>query len=67
MTKRHAETKVEFVCIGECQDDDPPTWMVEGRWDAEGHFEPALYEETDCPECGEQGEPTDSEVRVAGN
>lgn len=61
------DQEVEFVCLGECGDE--VTWMVEGRFNAEGEFEDASYDEhggnTVCPECGEQGEPTDSEVKVA--
>lgn len=62
MTRRKTGADVEFVCIGEC--DQKPTWMVEGRWNAEGEFE-AEPEEMDCSECGERGEPTDVDVRVA--
>lgn len=61
------EVDVEFVCIGTC--DEKPTWMVEGRFNAEGEFEPtsadAMGSDADCPECGERGEPTDEDVRLA--
>lgn len=63
------EQSVEFVCIGLCDEDERPTYMVEGRFNAEGEFEPATIDEMgsdmDCPECGERGEPTDSDIRVA--
>lgn len=63
MTRRKNEdVSVEFECVALC--DDPPTWMVEGRFNAEGEFEPHEEHQTDCPECGEYAEPTDSEVRV---
>lgn len=65
--RRNEDASVEFVCIGTC--DDPPTYMVEGRFNAEGEFEPTNADEMgsdiDCPECGETGEPTDEDVRVA--
>jgi hypothetical protein len=61
------EATVEFVCIGAC--DDPPTYMVDGRFDADGAFEPAEFDvmgsDMDCPECGERGEPTDSDIWVS--
>jgi hypothetical protein len=67
VTRRKTETAVEFTCIGTC--DDAPCWMVEGRWNAEGEFEPTTVDEMgsdmDCPECGERGEPTDSDIAVA--
>jgi hypothetical protein len=57
----------EFTCIGTCE--DPPVWLVEGRYNAAGEFEPTNVDEMgndmDCPECGERGEPTDDDVRVA--
>lgn len=61
------EQSVEFVCVGQC--DDPPTYMVDGHFNAAGEFEPETIDEMgsdmDCPECGERGEPTDGDVRVA--
>jgi hypothetical protein len=61
------EQSVEFVCIGLCE--DPPTYMVDGHFNAAGKFEPALIDEMgsdiDCPECGERGEPTSPDVIVA--
>ena len=43
--------------------------MVEGHFTADGEFEPITIDDMgsdmDCPECGERGEPTDSDVRVA--
>lgn len=61
MSTVRREQNVEFTCIGLC--DDPPTWMVEGRFNADGKFEPTEIDEMgsdmDCPECGERGEPTD--------
>ena len=62
------EQSVEFVCTSIQCEDDPPTYMVDGRFNAEGEFEPTNIDEMgsdmDCPECGERGEPTDSDVRV---
>lgn len=67
MSRVQREQHVEFVCTGLCE--DPPTYMVEGRFNAEGEFEPTSADEMgsdmDCPECGERGEPTDEDVRVA--
>lgn len=65
MTVVRREQSVEFTCTMDCD----LTWMVEGRFDAEGRFEPLEIDEMgsdlDCPECGERGEPTDSDVTVA--
>lgn len=62
MTRRRSEdARVEFGCIGLCEDDSP-TWMVEGRFNAEGEFEPFDAGEMDCPECNERGEPTQGET-----
>lgn len=67
MTTIRREQSVEFTCIGEC--DDSPCWVVDGHFDAEGKFTPDEIDEmgsdADCPECGEQGEPTDSDVQLA--
>lgn len=66
MSQRNVEASEEFVCNGECGDD--MTWIVEGRFNAEGEFEPINIDDCgsdmDCPECGERGEPTDDLVRV---
>lgn len=65
--RKNEDVAAEFTCIGLC--DDPPTWMVDGRYNAEGEFEPTEVDERgsdmDCPECGERGEPTDVDLRVA--
>lgn len=67
MSSVRREQSVEFVCVGTCE--DPPTYMVNGRFDADGAFEPTTIDEMgsdmDCPECGERGEPTDNDVRVS--
>lgn len=67
MARTKREAVVELTCIGECAGMDAPTWMVEGRFNAEGEFEPTEVEEMECPECNERGEPTnaDEAVRVA--
>lgn len=69
MARVKREQEIEFVCIGECDEDDRPTWMVAGRFDAAGEFTPLTVDEmgsdADCPECGERGEPTDSDVVLA--
>lgn len=57
------EQSIEFTCIGTCE--DPPTWMVEGRFNAEGEFEPIEEDDARCPECGDDAEPTDEDVRLA--
>lgn len=63
------EQRVEFVCVGTCDDEDKPTWVVDGRFNAESEFEPETIDDMgsdmDCPECGERGEPTDPDVMVA--
>lgn len=64
MSVRETVVRHEFVCVGTCE--DPPVWYVEGRYNAAGEFEPTEVESMDCPEgCGERGEPTDDDVRVA--
>lgn len=63
MSRRNAESTEEFECIGLCE--DPPTWMVEGRFNAAGEFEAIEEEETHCPECAEVGEPTDKDIELA--
>lgn len=65
MSQVKREQSIEFVCIGTCEEDDRPTYMVEGRFNAEGEFEVNMDDENFCPECGEPGEPMDSDVRVA--
>ena len=68
MARRLEEGSVEFGCTGECSAIDPdnaPTWMVEGRFNAGGEFEPVDTDELDCSECHERGDPTDDEIRVA--
>jgi hypothetical protein len=66
MGRSRREQHVEFVCVGTCE--DPPTYVVEGRFNYEGEFEPTTIDETgsdmDCPECGERGEPVDNDVRA---
>lgn len=60
--RKNEDVSVEFTCIGTCE--SPPTWMVDGRHNAEGEFESHDDEEMDCPECFERGEPTDRDVKV---
>jgi hypothetical protein len=63
------EAIIEFVCAGECDEDERPTYMVDGYFNVNGEFVPDSLDEMgsdmDCPECGERGEPTDPDVRVA--
>lgn len=61
--RRNEDASIELTCIGRCE--DPPTWMVEGRFNADGKFEPADDEETDCPECFDRGEPSDPDTELA--
>lgn len=64
MTQRKNEdAKVELVCIETCGDQS--TWMVEGRFNAEGEFEPHDGDDVLCPECGGDAEPTDPDTRLA--
>jgi hypothetical protein len=67
MSRLRREQSVEFVCTGACE--DPPTYIVEGRFNVNGEFEPTTIDEMgsdmDCPECGERGSPTDEDVAVA--
>lgn len=64
MTTRRTETEINFECTNEmCE--EMPTWSVEGRWNAEGEFEPNDSDEMACPECGEQGGPEDIDIEVA--
>ena len=71
MANLRREQTVEFVCtsnINDCED-DPPTYMVEGHFLADGTFMPDDVDDmgssADCPECGETGEPTDPDVTLA--
>ncbi len=63
MTTVRREQDVELTCIGTCE--DPPCWMVEGRFEANGSFMPSDVDDMVCPECGERGEPTQSDVVLA--
>jgi hypothetical protein len=68
MTTIKQEQQIEFVCIGLCglgDDADPPVWMVEGRFNADGGFEPFDEFDMDCQECDERGEPTNTDVRLS--
>jgi DNA-directed RNA polymerase subunit RPC12/RpoP len=51
MTKRNTEGEGDYVCP-ECGEE----WKVEGRWDAEGDFEPINYSAINCPECDNVGD-----------
>lgn len=64
MSTRRTETEVEFECTNEVCD-AMPEWMVEGRWNAEGEFEPIDTDDTTCSECGESGAPADIEIELA--
>lgn len=64
MSRTTRDQTVEYGCINEdCV--DQPTYMVEGRFNAEGRFEPDVDDAAWCPECGEVGEPTDDDVEAA--
>ena len=53
MARRNTEAEVTYVCSNwDCGED----WLVEGRYDAEGDFEPTDEDNTNCPECGNVGE-----------
>jgi hypothetical protein len=64
MTDRKTEGEVEFECTNEVCG-EMPTWYVDGRWNAEGEFEPNDLESTACPECGVAGGPEDIEIELA--
>lgn len=65
MSRRDVEATIEFECVGLCGEDDAPTYMVEGRFNAAGEFETIDEDDMVCPECGEDGEPTDKTISVA--
>jgi len=66
LTRRKAETSVEFECVGDCAtDDEALTWPVAGRWNADGDFEPTEPDDMNCDTCGIEGEPSDSDIIVA--
>ena len=67
MSRSKREQQVEFFCIGGCDQrgEDPPVWMVEGRFNAMGLFEFDDEQHLYCPDCGDPGEPTDTDVVVA--
>lgn len=66
MGRARREQDVEFECSHVC---GAASYMVEGRFNADGEFEPTTIDEMgsdmDCPECGERGEPTDPDTQVA--
>ena len=51
MAKVRREAEAVYVC-SECEFD----WKVEGRWTADGDFEPNDEDNTNCPECENVGE-----------
>lgn len=59
--RRNEDVEVEFACDITCA---AGTWMVDGRYNAEGEFEPFDEEDTDCPVCGESGAPLDEDIRM---
>jgi len=59
MTTVRREQEVEFVCPSDCA-----TWHVEGRFDAEGRFEPTVLDDVFCADCDARGEPVDPDVEV---
>ncbi len=60
--RRNEDATVEL----DCPDDLEHTpWDVEGRFNAEGEFEPFDGDDMFCSECTNVGEPTDSEVVIA--
>ncbi len=61
MTKVRREQEIEFFC----PDDHEDIWFVEGRFNADGKFEPTDDDDTICAECQEQGLPTDLDIEVA--
>lgn len=60
-SRRNEDVSLRFSCSIACAQ---TPWDVEGRYNAEGDFEPFDAEETDCPECRQPGAPTDEDVRV---
>jgi hypothetical protein len=64
MTTRRTEASVQFECTNEVCD-EMPTWTVEGRWNAEGEFEPTDPDDMRCEACEEVGGPGDIDIEVA--
>ncbi len=62
MTRVRREQSVEFVCGSMCDHTADSTWIVDGRFDAEGRFEPFDEDDTVCPVCGDVGDPFDDQV-----
>ena len=62
MSRMRREARIELVC---CNEDCGVTWMVDGRFNANGQFEADDDEYIECPECSETGDPTDPEVSLA--
>lgn len=60
MTTIRREQEVAFRCPFDCS-----TWSVEGRFNAEGKFEPVDEDDVNCVDCDAAVEPTDDDVEVA--
>lgn len=80
MARRNEDASIKFECIGPCDDSrrdavragdaddstEATTWDVEGRFNAEGEFEPHDEDDLACPDCGgDDWAPFDSDVVVA--
>lgn len=66
MARRKIEQEVEFICTSEEEGacEAPETWLVSGRFNAEGNFEPDDEVNLSCPECSGDAEPNDPAVDV---
>lgn len=52
MTRREVENvEALYGCLSGCDE-----WVVEGRLDADGQFEPYDYDNENCGYCGKKGE-----------
>jgi hypothetical protein len=59
MTIVQREQEIEFACHLSCG-----TWYVEGRFNAEGKFEPTDEEDIICVDCESPCKPSDPDVVV---
>jgi hypothetical protein len=54
VTRVRREAEATYVCPD--QEECGYEWKVEGRYTAEGDFEPNDEDDTNCPECDSVGE-----------
>ncbi len=61
MSRSRREQEIEFYC----PDDHDNVWMIEGRFNADGKFEPTDSDDTMCADCDSYRSPIDVDIEVA--